>query len=63
MLIIERYVNKCVFKVDRKIGTNINAARTIYIFFFYLFIYPEESRYMMNGFRLSPAVGTGLAFP
>ena len=26
-----------------------------------LFIYPEESRYMMNGFRLSPAVG--LAFP
>ena len=29
--------------------------------FFDLFIYPEESRYMMNGFRLSPAVG--LAFP
>ena len=62
MLIIERYVNKCVFKVDRKIGSNIKAARTIYIFFFsYLFIYPEESRYMMNGFCLSPAVG--LAFP
>ena len=32
-----------------------------YFFFFDLFIYPEESRYMMNGFRLSPAVG--LAFP
>ena len=30
-------------------------------FFFGFFIYPEESRYMMNGFRLSPAVG--LAFP
>ena len=29
--------------------------------FFYLFIYPEESCYMMNGFHLSPAVG--LAFP
>ena len=32
-----------------------------FFFFFDLFIYPEESRYMMNGFRLSPAVG--LAFP
>ena len=32
-----------------------------FLFFFDLFIYPEESRYMMNGFRLSPAVG--LAFP
>ena len=28
-----------------------------HFFFFDLFIYPEESRYMMNGFRLSPAVG------
>ena len=33
---------------------------TFFFFFFDLFIYPEESRYMMNGFRLSPAVG--LAF-
>ena len=28
---------------------------------FDLFIYPEEHRYIVNGFRLSPAVG--LAFP
>ena len=37
--------------------------RVLFLFlsFFDLFIYPEESRYMMNGFRLSPAVG--LAFP
>ena len=35
-------------------------AVSLFFFFFDLFIYPEESRYMMNGFRLSPAVG--LAF-
>ena len=33
----------------------------LFFYFFYLFIYPEESCYIVNGLRLSPAVG--LAFP
>ena len=48
-------------------GTIVYCSQNIVSFFFFvvvvfdLFIYPEESRYMMNGFRLSPAIG--FAFP